>query len=47
MTNVGDSPVRVVGAAREGVLEPGKSTSFDVVGSGVSPGIVSITCAPA
>ncbi|MDX8147244.1 cellulose binding domain-containing protein [Lentzea sp. BCCO 10_0061] len=41
------SSVHLVGGVRDGVLEPGKSTSFDVVGSGVSPGIVSITCTPA
>lgn len=34
--------VRVTGAA----LEPGGATTFDLVGSGVPPGIVSITCTP-
>ncbi|MEU3645726.1 cellulose binding domain-containing protein [Lentzea sp. NPDC034063] len=37
------SAVHAVG----GALEAGRSTTFDVVGSGVSPGIVSITCTPA
>ncbi|MGW6441623.1 GH12 family glycosyl hydrolase domain-containing protein [Lentzea sp. NPDC055074] len=37
------SSVRVTG----GALDPGGSTTFDLVGSGVPPGIVPITCTPA
>ena len=46
MTQSGSS-VHVVSTAHDSVLEPGKSATFDFVGSGVSPGIVSITCTPA